>query len=232
MDALDRHRVTIGRFAWWMAWVGLVGGQLHALSRFATEDGKEDLALPLTAAWAVPAADLLKPLLRWSDPVEVYLSFGKLWLFVFAGFTLCAFVVQRYRQPRGFEKWAWRIALTGYVVATIGVFGDYWTQWGSDYNWFLDVAFNVTVVGLLVTLVGSTLLGISLLRSGFRPRLAAWLLVLAFPWTFAVLQVTSLGSVVLSVAFAFGVIGRHLAKDVEWEHLPAPAAGAVVRRPA
>ena len=33
MDVLDRHRVAIGRFAWWMAWVGLVGGQLHALSR-------------------------------------------------------------------------------------------------------------------------------------------------------------------------------------------------------
>ena len=79
MDVLNRHRVAIGRFAWWMAWVGLVGGQLHALSRFATDDGKDDLALPLTAAWAVPAADLLDPLLSWSDPVEVYLSYGKLW---------------------------------------------------------------------------------------------------------------------------------------------------------
>ncbi len=222
MDVLDRHRVAIGRFAWWMAWVGLVGGQLHALSRFATADGKEDLALPLTAAWAEPAADLLDPLLSWSDPVEVYLSYGKLWFFVFAGFTLCAFVVRGSRHPHGFEKWAWRIALTGYVVATAGVFGDYWTQWGSEYNWFLDVAFGVTVVGLLVTLLGSTLLGISLLRNGFRPRLAAWLLVLAFPWTFAVLQVTSLGSVVLSVAFAFGVIGRQLVNDVDIEQVDAP----------
>jgi hypothetical protein len=222
MDVLDRHRVTIGRFAWWMAWVGLVGGQLHALSRFATEDGKEDLELSLTAAWAVPAADILQPLLSWSDPVEVYISYGKLWLFVFIGFTLCAFVVRRSRQPRGFEKWAWRIALTGYVIATLGVFGDYWTQWGSDYNWFLDIAFGITVVGLLVTLLGSTLLGISLLRTGFRPRLAAWLLVLALPWAFAVLQVTSLGSVVLSVAFGFGVIGRQLAKDAETERVTVP----------
>jgi hypothetical protein len=222
MDVLDRHRVTIGRFAWWMAWVGLVGGQLHALSRFATEDGREDLELPLTAAWAVPAADLLQPLLSWSDPVEVYLSYGKLWLFVFIGFTLCAFVVRRSRQPRGFEKWAWWIALAGYVIATLGVFGDYWTQWGSDYNWFLDIAFGITVVGLVVTLLGSTLLGISLLRNDFRPRLAAWLLVLALPWAFAVLQVTSLGSVVLSVAFGFGVIGRQLAKDADTERVTVP----------
>jgi hypothetical protein len=42
-------------------------------------------------------------------------------------------------------------------------------------------------------------------------------LVLAFPWTFAVLQVTSLGSVALSVAFAFGVIGRQLVNDVDME---------------
>jgi hypothetical protein len=222
MNVLDRHRVTIGRFAWWMAWVGLVGGQLHALSRFATEDGKEDLEFPLTAAWAVPAADLLQPLLSWSDPVEVYLSYGKLWLFVFIGFTLCAFVVHRSRQPRGFERWAWRIALTGYVIATLGVFGDYWTQWGSDYNWFLDIAFGITVFGLLVTLLASTLLGISLLRNGFRPRLAAWLLVLAIPWTFAVLQVTSLGSVVLTVAFGFGVIGRQLARDAKTERVTVP----------
>ena len=40
----------IGRFAWVMAWVGLVVGQLHALSRHATVDGGEDLELPLTAA--------------------------------------------------------------------------------------------------------------------------------------------------------------------------------------
>ena len=35
----------IGRFAWVMAWVGLVVGQLHALARHNTADGKEDLRL-------------------------------------------------------------------------------------------------------------------------------------------------------------------------------------------
>jgi hypothetical protein len=42
---------------------GTVVGQLHALSRFATTEGAEDLALPATAAWAVPAAEALSPLL-------------------------------------------------------------------------------------------------------------------------------------------------------------------------
>src|SRR3712207_3566034 len=124
----------IGRFAWVMAWVGLVIGQLHALSRFRTEDGKEDLELALTAAWAEPADDLLSPLLGWADADLVYVTYGKIWLPVFLAFTLCAYVVYRRRQPVGFEKWAWRLAIGAYGVACVGVFLDYWTQWTGNYN--------------------------------------------------------------------------------------------------
>jgi hypothetical protein len=49
LESVEAQR-RIGRIAWFMAWVGLVVGQLHALSRFATADGIEDLELPLTAA--------------------------------------------------------------------------------------------------------------------------------------------------------------------------------------
>jgi len=42
----EKNQRRIGNFAWVMAWVGLVVGQLHALSRFATADGKADLELP------------------------------------------------------------------------------------------------------------------------------------------------------------------------------------------
>jgi hypothetical protein len=58
----------IGRFAWIMAWVGLVVGQLHALARHATDKGKEDLNQPLTKAWsgacfscAPPVTGLVEP---------------------------------------------------------------------------------------------------------------------------------------------------------------------------
>ena len=46
MSWLTEHQRLIGRCAWVAAWVGLVVGQLHALSRFATAEGAEDLALP------------------------------------------------------------------------------------------------------------------------------------------------------------------------------------------
>ena len=214
LDALDspRRQRQVGLFAWTMAWVALVAGQLHALARFGTSDGREDLELPLTRAWAEPAADSLAPLLEWGDPDLVYLTYGKVWLPVFAAFTICAFVVRRRREPRGFERWAWRVALTGYVGATLAAALDYWTQWTADYNVLFDIGWMVTVPSLLLTFVGSTMLGATLLVQRERPVLPAALLVLAVPLAFAILQVTALGNAVLPIAFAFGILGRRLAQ--------------------
>lgn len=208
------NRRRIGKLAWGMAWFGLVVGQLHALSRFATKDGKEDLGLPLTRAWAEPAAKALKPLLDWSGPDAVYVTYGKVWLPIFVAFTLCAFVVHHFRRPSGFEKWAWRVTLTGYSVATVSVGLDYWTHWGSyPDNAFVSAVFGVTIVGLLLTMFGSTALGISLLRNRFPSKTAAWLLTIALPFVFLITQVTSQGSAALPMMFAFGLLGRRLALD-------------------
>ncbi len=221
LESPHRQR-QVGRFAWVMAWVGLVVGQLHALARFATEDGKEDLELALVAAWAEPAARLLDPLLGWAAPDAVYLTYGKIWLPVFAAFTLCAFVVYRRRQPTGFEKWAWRFALFAYVWASVSVGLDYWTQWATP-NAFFEIAFLITVPGLLLTLLSSTVLGTVLLVKGFRPRLPALLLALMIPLAFGILQVTSMGSAALPVMFAFGILGRHIARERRTEVASAPA---------
>ena len=207
-----RNSRQIGRLAWMMAWSGLVVGQLHALSRFATADGREDLEYPLTAAWAVPAAEVLRPLLDWAHPNLVYLHYGKIWFPVFAAFTLCAWLVYRRRRPAGFELWSWRVVLVGYVVATLGVFVSYWTQWSPTYTepWF-TLGWYLDLPGLLLTLVGSSILGITLLVKRFRPVLPAALLALAIPLAVALVQVTSLGSASLPVAFAFGLLGLRLA---------------------
>jgi len=172
-DSVEAQR-RIGRFAWVTAWVGLVVGQLHALARFATEDGTEDLELPLTAAWANPGADLLQPLLGWADPDIVYITYGKIWFPVFLAFTLGAFVVYKRRQPARGEKWAWRFAITAYALASLSVFLDYWTQWTGDYNGdgiegaLFTLAWFVTLPGFLMVLLSSTVLGITLLVNRFR----------------------------------------------------------------
>ncbi len=216
---LEGRDAQIGRFAWAMAWVGLVVGQLHALSRFATKDGKADLELPLTAAWAEPAAERLSPLLDWANPDIVYVTYGKVWFPVFVAFTLCAYVVYRRRRPDGFEKWAWRLAIGAYTLACFSVFLDYWTQWTGNYNGdgiegtLFAVAWIFTLPGFLGLLLLSTMLGATLLVKRFRPTLPAALLALTIPLAFGILQVTSMGSAALPVMFAFGLLGRRIARS-------------------
>jgi len=192
-----------------MAWVGLLAGQLHTLARHNTAEGRGDLEFGLTRLWSDPARSALGPLLNWASPDTVYLTYGKVWFPVVLAFTLLALVVRRARRPEGLEMWAWRIALLGYVWMTVGVFCEYWTQ-GITYNGFFETAFLIAVPGLLLTILGSTLLGVALLRADFRPKLAAWLLALEIPLAVGILQFTSLGNAVLPVMFAFAVIGLDL----------------------
>lgn len=213
MTTLENHSAAIGRFAWAMAWVGLVAGQLHALSRHATADGKEDLESGLVRAWSEPASDLLAPLLDWADPDLVYVTYGKLWLPVFVAFFLCALLTYRRRQPRGFERGVWRVMVICYGLAVVSVFGEYWTQWTGDPNALLDLVFLASIPVVLMTIIGSTVLGVTLLRNRFRPVAAAWLLAVTLPAVLVILSVTSMGSVVLPIAFAFGIIGRRMARE-------------------
>ena len=208
----DRERL-VGRVAWYAAWFGLVLGQLHALSRYRTEDGKGDLDMATTAFWAEPAGDLFSPLLTWADPDIVYATYGKLWLPVFVAFTLCAFVCYRRRRPVRFEKWAWRVALFAYTGACVSVTAEYWTQWGSQTNDLLDLVFLATLPLVLLTMLSSTVLGVTLLVKRFRPRTSAVLLAATLPAAFLIPAVTSLGNVVLPIAFAFGILGRRIAGE-------------------
>jgi hypothetical protein len=213
MLASPTRQQLIGRIAWAMAWFALVAGQLHALSRFATEDGRSDLDIAAVRVWAEPAADLLSPLLGWAGADTVYLTYGKLWLPIFAAFTLCAFVVHRRRRAhgsvRGAETWAWRVALPAYVLACVAVGAEYWTMWTSIDDGLLDAIFLASLPVMLVTMLGSTFLGIVLVRRGLG--LPGWLLAVAFPGVFVITSVTSMGNVVLPLAFAFGVLGRRIA---------------------
>ena len=213
VDSLVRRRRAVGGYAWWAAWVGLVVGQLHALARYRTADGKGDLESPLTRAWAEPAGRALRPLVDWADPDVVYLAYGKIWLPVFLGFLLCALVVRRLRQPRGFEKWAWRVVLVGYTWAVVGVGADYWLQWGHGNADLLDITFLATLPALLITLIGSTVLGIALVKNGLRPRISAWLLLGTFPLALLLMSITSQGSAALPVMFGFAFLGRALRRD-------------------
>lgn len=216
MFASPSTQRLICRVTWITAWVATVVGELHALARHATVDGRADLDLPLTRAWSVPASRALRPLLDWADPDTVYLTYGKIWLPVFAAFTLCAFVVHARRNAAGFEKWAWRVALTGYVIATVSVFGDYYTPWLEESFLFVGIP------GLLLTTLGSTALGIALLRNKFRPRTTGWLLAAFIPLFLAISEVTSLGNAILPVIWGWAIAGRRITRELSTDKVPGP----------
>lgn len=223
LDTLESQR-RVGRIAWGMAWFGLVAGQFHAMARHQTHDGKGDLKSWGVRVWSDPGRKAFKPLLDWASPDVVYVTWGKIWLPVFVALTLCALVMYRRRQPAGFERWAWRVALTGYAASCVASAAEYWTSWASAQQGIIDGFFPLAVASLLVTVIGSTMLGISLLRRGFRPRTPALLLALMIPGLVVIIQVTAIGNVALPAVFAFGILGRRIARGPAY----APVTGAPV----
>ena len=228
MNLTEQSRRRIGASAWATAWFGLVAGQLHALARHQTADGREDLDSPLVRAWSDPARRAMRPLLDWADPETVYLTYGKIWIPVFLAFTLCAVVVMKDRGPRGFERVAWWAAVTTYAAATLSVTGYYGLQW-SGYNAAEDPSDLLMFASLPLLLLTTTTLGITLLVKGFRPRLPAILMALQVPLMIAIVSVTSLGSGALPVAFAFGLLGRRMARPSTVEPWPTATAGPVAQ---
>jgi len=204
----------VGRLAWITALAAVPLAVLHALARYRTADGSSDLEVATTRFWAEPADDLLSPLLTWGDPDLVYVTYGKLWLPVFVLFTVAAVVAYRARRPHGFEKGVWLVVLVAYVGCCFAAMGEYWTQWTGETNGLLDAVFVVLVPFLLVAMLGSTVLGVTLLVKGYRPRLAAVLVACAVPGLLVLTEFMSLGSIVLPLAFGWAIAARRAAAEV------------------
>jgi len=224
-DVRDRR---IGRAAWVMAWVGLVVGQFHAMARHNTTEGSSDLDSRTTRVWSDPARDFFSPLLDWASPDAVYLTYGKIWFPVFAAFTACAYVLYQRRRPQGFEKFAWRFALVAYVWGVLAVFVTYWTQW-THATEFLDIAFLfLDIPAVLLGWIGSTMLGITLIVRGYRPRVTGWLIALTFPLAIVITEFTSLGNATLPEMFAFGIAGHQLSRSLRQKEAQTTLSGSRV----
>ena len=205
--------------------VTVVVAPLHALARFATEDGASDLASPIVAAWARPAREIAGGLLTFGDPDTVYTTYGRYWFVFMAAVLFCA-VAMRARRPapmRRAERWGWRLALAGYGLTAAGSFVSYWTP-------YLDTGFLwLTIPGQLLSTVGNTVLGVALLRAHACPRLTGWLLALDLPLSFLFTAVGSMATGVLPFALAWGAAGWRLSRTDAGE-VPASAAPATPAR--
>lgn len=206
---------------------------LLAMSYFATSEGAEELETGTVSLWAEQGRDLAGGLLTWASPERVYSTYVQAFAVLFAGVLLCAVAVRRSREPgSGGERWGWRIALAGYGLATAGLVGAFVALIpGDPANAALNIVFLALLLpGMFVSVIGSTVLGIAFLRSGYRPRATSWLLALALPAMVVVptlLGHNSLGMLPLMVAW--GVTGAVL-----WRGGSArpELAGAALRRTA
>ena len=89
---------------------------------------------------------------------------------------------------------------------TGGQFVTYWIQ-------VSDGAYLVVLLAMLIGVFGNILLGVGLLRGGFRPRFAAWVIVLDLPLSLALVAISTQALGMWPMMLAWGVIGWSLAHD-------------------
>ena len=210
----DRSARLAGLYAMLAAGIMVVLAPLLALSYVATDAGREELETGTVAAWAEPGRELAGGLLTWASPERVYVTYWQAFALLVPAMFLCAHAARARRSPAGRgERWGWRIALTGYLLEKVGFLALFLALVVADLDsTAVDVIFlGAAFPGLLIGGVGSTILGISLVRSGARPRLTAWLLASALPSMIvvpALLGNLALG--LLPVFVAWAAVGRQL----------------------
>jgi hypothetical protein len=182
---------------------------LLALSYFAIGDGKKELDAGSVSAWAEPARRIVGGLETFASPDRVYATYTQLFALLFPGLLLCAFLAfsgrpQSITRP---ERWGWTLALVGYSLMGVGLVTVSLLLIGASPNGNLvNIPFIALMFpGMLLALLGSTTLGVALLRAGRLPRLTSWLLTLSLPLAFVgsvVLGHNSIGIVPLFIAWA------------------------------
>lgn len=226
----DRTRF-VGLYALLAAAASLLVAPLLGLAYFATSDGAEELESESISAWAEPARDSAGALLTFAAPDRVYSTYLQAFALLLPAVVLTALVARSCRAPqtKRFERWAWRVALTGYVLLAAGVIAVGLVLVAADPSTPIINPLYLALVapGILLATTASSALGVALLRSGYRPRLTAWLLALAFPLWFGgdfIVGHNSIGLVPLLLAWA--ATGWQLVRNPQrWAGMEAPLAG-------
>lgn len=212
----------IGLYAALAAVVAAVVSPLLALAYLSTGEGADSLESGTTSWWAKPVLRHAGSVLTWPSPDRAYATYTQALAVLFPAVLLCALVTRRSRLAiAGGELWGWRLALCGYTLACVGllVAGVTLVPGHADSP-ALDFAFVALLLpAMLLSVIGSTVLGIGLVRAGFRPRATAWLLALAIPLLVVgnLLGHNSLG--MLPLMIAWGLAGHRLCHG---EPVPAP----------
>jgi hypothetical protein len=183
---------------------------LNSLARMQTESGASDLANEMANWWAEPALRLLGPwLLDFSDPDTVYVTYGMFYAVAVVAVLACMVAARSLRPvpQRWTERWGWRLAMAGYAVMLLGFVTFYWLRVGGDAGYL------VVLLGMALGIPGNILLGLGLLRGGFRPRFAAWVMLLDLPLSIGLVAISTQALGMWTMTLAWGVVGWSL-----WRH--------------
>lgn len=207
-----------GTWAAASALLWLVVSPLLAIAYLSTEDGAASLEVASVRAWYEPAHDFVGGLMTFGPVDRVYNVYTLLAAILFVGPVLCAIVTRRTRPDSisRYERISWRIALVGVSLFSVGIFlvaSIYVTELDSIRG-VGDALFLILMLpGMLLMQLGFTCLGIALLRGGFAPRAAAWLLAVSLP--FQLLASVFLGHNSLGfipILLAWGLVGWRLTR--------------------
>jgi hypothetical protein len=203
----DRVTRFVGLYTTIAAGASLVFAPLLGLAYFAIPAGAEE-ETGTVAVWADPARDLAGGLLTFASADRVYATYTQAFALILPAVLLCAWVTRgrRRRTESRLERWGWRLTLPAYSLLALGLASvSVMLISESPSSKILDFAYMPLVFpGIVFGTIGSTVLGIGLLRSAYEPRLTAWLLALVFPlWILGdfVIGHNSLGLVPLFVAW-------------------------------
>lgn len=124
--------------------------------------------------WLAFLEPRLDPVLSFAPADEVYETYGRIYNLAYLLFLPAAFAMHRLHRNSAsrLEKRGFAVLVAGLIATFVGVAGDYWAN---------GIGFLLEVLGLLVSMIGSTVYGIALLRIGLGPRLVAWSFVLSGP---------------------------------------------------
>lgn len=142
---------------------------LLALSYFATAEGADQLDEVVYRGGVEPARDAVGGLVTFDSPDTVYAVYTLVLAFLFPAIILAAFATRDQRSDGTLvELWGWRITLTGYALfgAGLPVVAMLLLLLGSDSTLVNVIFLSIMIPGLLVGLIGSTILGVAVLRSG------------------------------------------------------------------
>ena len=116
------------------------------------------------------------------------MTYGKFYLLAVLAVLACAFAAcsRRPGELGWAERWGWRLTVVGYGADVRR------TRHGATGSRAVDGGFAVILLSMLIGIFGNVLLGIGLLRGGFRPRPAAGLILLDLPLSLVLVEMSTM----------------------------------------